>query len=481
MATEVTLTQCQRAAAGALIGAIPTTSVLMLRSDSGKGRTTILRQVQAEVSGSLVSIKNFLDVLKARDPLAIEESLTELVDGRFEQDDLVIIDDFQLIRNVVDSFEYPRRGLLDAMLTALLDRADRDGKRILFGTDLDGGLPSIGARARVWTVGDFAAADYETICRQYFCAPVADRLDYSQIHRFAPMLNTDKFVDYLGENNLISNVKIEEVRVVALEDIKGVDDVIDALEAKIALPFENPVLAAELDLKPRRGVLLAGPPGTGKTTIGRALARRLKGKFFLLDGTAISGTEGFYSTIDRVFNAARRNAPAVIFIDDADVIFENGGDRGLYRYLLTKLDGLESASAERVCVMLTAMDPGNLPQALLRSGRIELWLETRLPDIDARVAIFRESLAKLPPPISEVDFAVLAAASQGLTGADLRSVIEDGKLVFARDKSNGTAYRPAEEYFLEAIGAVRENRRNYAKRRPALFKDVVKIGFDARD
>jgi SpoVK/Ycf46/Vps4 family AAA+-type ATPase len=201
----------------------------------------------------------------------------------------------------------------------------------------------------------------------------------------------------------------------------------------------------------------------------------------LLDGTAISGTERFYSTIDHVFNAARRNAPAVIFIDDADVIFENGGDRGLYRYLLTKLDGLESASADRVCVMLTAMDPGNLPQALLRSGRIELWLETRLPDIDARLAIFRESLAKLPPPISVVDYAVLAAASQGLTGADLRSVIEDGKLVFARDKSNGTAYRPVEEYFLEAIGAVRENRRNYAKRRPALFKDVVKIGFDARD
>jgi predicted AAA+ superfamily ATPase len=446
-----------------------------------------------------VSIKDFLDVLMARDPLAIEESFTELVDGCFEKDELVIIDDFQLVRNVVDSFEYPRRGLLDAMITALLDRADRDGKKILFGTDLEGGLPCIGARARVWTVGDFAAVDYETICRRYIRTTVADRLDYVRIHRFAPMLNlwqlrnacvslaalddlsTDKFVEYLGENNLISNVNIEEVRAVALEDIKGVDDVIEALEAKFALPFENPVLAAELDLKPRRGVLLAGPPGTGKTTIGRALARRLKGKFFLLDGTAISGTERFYSTIDHVFNAARRNAPAVIFIDDADVIFENGGDRGLYRYLLTKLDGLESASADRVCVMLTAMDPGNLPQALLRSGRIELWLETRLPDIDARLAIFRESLAKLPPPISVVDYAVLAAASQGLTGADLRSVIEDGKLVFARDKSNGTAYRPVEEYFLEAIGAVRENRRNYAKRRPALFKDVVKIGFDARD
>ena len=69
-----------------------------------------------------------------------------------------------------------------------------------------------------------------------------------------------------------------------------------------------------------------------------------------------------------------QNAPAIIFIDDSDVIFETGQETGLYRYLLTMLDGLESASAGRVCLMMTAMDVGNLPPALVRSGRIELWL-----------------------------------------------------------------------------------------------------------
>ena len=139
------------------------------------------------------------------------------MDRRLDNDELVIIDDFQLVRSVVEMYEYPRRCLLDAMMTALLDRADREGKKILFGTDLDGGLPSIRARARVWTVGDFGASDYEAICRQYLCAVAADRLDFTRIHRFAPMLdlwqlrnacvslaalddlNTDKFVDYLGE------------------------------------------------------------------------------------------------------------------------------------------------------------------------------------------------------------------------------------------------------------------------------------------
>src|SRR6185369_5756439 len=160
----------------------------------------------------------------------------------------------------------------------------------------------------------------------------------------------------LHSQNLTSNVEIREVTPVDWNDLKGVEDVIEALEAKIALPLENDALAAELQLKPKRGVLLAGPPGTGKTTIGRALAHRLKSKFFLVDGTFISGTQYFYGSIHRVFEEAKRNAPAIIFIDDSDVIFESGEELGLYRYLLTMLDGLESAKAGRVCIMLTAMD-----------------------------------------------------------------------------------------------------------------------------
>jgi transitional endoplasmic reticulum ATPase len=102
------------------------------------------------------------------------------------------------------------------------------------------------------------------------------------IHRFSPKLNahqlrsasislageraldTERFMNYLSSRNLTSNVVIEEVARVDWNDLKGVDDVIRSLEAKVALPFENDALARELRLKPKRGVLLAGPPGTGK-------------------------------------------------------------------------------------------------------------------------------------------------------------------------------------------------------------------------
>src|SRR5207245_2396088 len=168
------------------------------------------------------------------------------------------------------------------------------------------------------------------------------------------------FIEYLSSRNMTSNVDLEEVEAVDWQDLKGADNLIAELEAKVALPFENDALAAELKLKPKRGVLLAGPPGTGKTTIGRALARRLKSKFFLIDGTVISGTPAFHQVVHRVFEAAKQNAPAIIFIDDTDVVFEGGHETGFYRYLLTMLDGLESASAGRVCLIMTAMDVGNL-------------------------------------------------------------------------------------------------------------------------
>jgi ATP-dependent 26S proteasome regulatory subunit len=117
--------------------------------------------------------------------------------------------------------------------------------------------------------------------------------------------------------------------------------------------------------------------------------------------------------------------------------------------------------------------------AILRSGRVELWLETRLPDISARTEIFREHLAAMPPPLCNADVAQLASASHGATGADLKAIIEDGKLLFARDQTTRKHGQPAEGYFLDAIATIRRNRRKYKKRRPAQLIEGHPIGFIA--
>ena len=161
------------------------------------------------------------------------------------------------------------------------------------------------------------------------------------------------------------------------------------------------------------------------------------------------------------------------------MIFESGGEPGLYRYLLTMLDGLESESAGRVCVMMTAMDVGNLPPALVRSGRIELWLETRYPDAAARRAILGDRIAALPAPLSDVLLDPLVESTDELSGADLKRVVEDAKVLFAYDRARGVSVRPPLDYFVEATSTVRANRERYAEAeararanrpvRPAIF------------
>jgi ATP-dependent 26S proteasome regulatory subunit len=250
---------------------------------------------------------------------------------------------------------------------------------------------------------------------------------------------------------------------VDLRDLKGVDDVLRSLEINIVLPLENDALANEFKLRSKRGVMLYGPPGTGKTTVGRALAHRLRGKFFLIDGTFIAGTNNFYDRINQVFEAAKDNAPSVIFIDDADTIFEDGEERGLYRYLLTMIDGLESESAGRICVMMTAMNVANLPPALTRSGRVELWLEMKLPNAEARRVIMEQRIAELPGELRQVDLATLTSATEGFTGADLKRLVEDGKAIYAYDKSKRLELKPPTDYFLRAAEGVRENKQRFAE------------------
>ena len=490
MKNEFILTPAQRSAAEGLREACAYGGVLVLRGRAGSGKSTMLQWLQSETGAILVDAAVFMRSVGEGAPNAIEESFLRMIEESMEQHDLVLVDDLHLVANLVDSYAYPRSHLLDAALTAILAEAAVRKKTLVFAVEEEAPFP-IQGRASVWEIGEFTPEDYACLLRAY--APSAAP-DIARVHRFAPALTghqlrnaalwlsrnpaatTENFTAYLRDHNLASNVEVSQVAAVDFRDLKGVDDVIRALEAKIALPLENDALAAELRLKPKRGVLLAGPPGTGKTTIGRALAHRLKSKFFLVDGTIIAGSNDFYTDLKEVFDAARRNAPSVVFIDDSDVMFEGNRDPGLYRYLLTLLDGVESAGTERVCVILTAMNPSSLPPAMLRSGRVELWLETRLPDPPAREQILRERLAGLPAPLAEADIARVAEAAHGLTGADLKAVVEDAKLLFAHDVSSATAPREVDEYFLDAIREVQANHRNYTKTRPA-FGNVARVGF----
>ncbi len=475
------LTPGQKKVADEIIVGLSVGKVCLLQGDSGSGKTVLLRHVGRSLGGVFLSIGRFISLLRDRTPAAIEETFIELLEHHLRITNLLVVDDLHLITRVVDSFNYPRMRLFECALAAILEQLETGDRKLVFATDLEEAPSVLRLHAYHWKLPAPNAADYEAVCRVYL-STTSDKLDYPKLYDFAPALNYYQlknacvwlrrepevthaaFSEFLAAHHMISNVDIDEVEPVDWKDLKGVDDVITELEAKVALPFENQALACELQLKPKRGVLLAGPPGTGKTTIGRALAHRLRSKFFLIDGTIVAGTNDFFAKVERIFEDAKKNAPSIIFIDDADVIFE-GGNQGFYRYLLTMMDGLESASAERVCVMLTAMDASSLPRAILRSGRIELWLHIRLPDEDARREILFDKVRKLPLPLSGVDLVQLAKASRGLTGADLKAIVEDAKLLFAHDQIRKQESLQIEIYFLRAIAAIRSNRSSYGSRK----------------
>ncbi len=479
---EAQFSPAQQRAYQTVLRSLSVGNIVHLWGGDGLGKTTLLRELHRQQGGTFLNMRDFIDRLQSRHPLAIEETFERMVMDALREHDTVILDDLHLIIRVVSgcSGGYPRSGLLEAPAMTIAAYVVETGKRLVVGADY--GLPdAFQQRGYGACIDDFEAEDYDFLCHRMLDAEVADRLEYPRIFRFAshldghqlagacrwlrqePELDTERFIEYLRSQGLNSNVDLEEVQQVALQDLKGCEEVIRSLEANIVVPLEQDELAMQLGLKAKRGVLLAGPPGTGKTTVGRALAHRLRGKFFLVDGTVISGTQSFYGRVHQIFQAAKENAPSVIFIDDSDVIFESGEELGLYRYLLTMLDGLESESNQRVCVMLTAMDVANIPPALLRSGRIELWLEMRLPDEAAREEILRQHLAGLPAELDQPDLQPLVAATNGFTGADLKRLVEDGKNLYAYDRVQKQPLRSLTDYFLQAVEGVTANRRKYAE------------------
>ncbi|HEY3854829.1 MAG TPA: ATP-binding protein [Verrucomicrobiae bacterium] len=474
------LCPAQQNALESLLRGLKIGSILRLNGVTGRGKTTILKEIHKQVGGAFIGTRDFAEASGPKDPLALEETFYNLIFNALKTHSVVIVDDYHLLDLFAAGCHfYPRAGLMNSIIMGLCAYALEADRKLIFGTT--GNLAEAAEqRSYSFTIEKFKAGDYAALSRVWLGGKV-DALDFQKIFRFAPKLNahqikaackwlvehpaltTEVFIEYLRSQKLASNVDLEEVTAVDLRDLKGVDDVLRSLEINVVLPLENDLLANQFKLRSKRGVLLYGPPGTGKTTVGRAMAHRLRGKFFLVDGTFISGTDKFYEKINRVFEAAKDNAPAIIFIDDADAIFENNEERGLYRYLLTKLDGLESESAGRVCVMMTAMNVASLPPALIRSGRVELWLEMKLPTVEARAQILGRHVAELPEELRQLDVNALAAATEGFTGADIRRLMEDGKAMYAYDKSTRAEMEPVTGYFLRAVEGVRENKKRFAE------------------
>ncbi len=435
----------------------------------GSGRTLVLEHLQAKLGGRILRAEDAFRAFARRDPAAMEEALIDLIADAHEDHDIVYFDDLNLVS--IPTMVADRPGYSDQLFRSYVERAGARGKKIVLswtGRDPD----HFGVAFAMAELGKFGPVEYRAIL-EHHCASTLGDVDYDELYRAyrglsgnalaflgrlirmdrTPHVTTAEVIAIADTYLAQTNVDLDEVAPVSFDTLVGVETVFETIERTILIPMTQPALAREFGLKPKRGVLLHGEPGTGKTTIGRALAQRMKGKFFMIDGTFMPDDQ-FYHKFNRVLSNAVKMSPSVIFIDDADVLFRNGEMIGLARLLLSKLDGLESETQSQICIVMTAMRVADMPPAMVRSGRVEVWLEMKLPDGDRRTQMVRHFASSLPVGMRDFDDERIADATDGFTPADLRGLVGDARGHLAYDRQRGNTTLRFEEYLLIAASEI---------------------------
>jgi transitional endoplasmic reticulum ATPase len=188
--------------------------------------------------------------------------------------------------------------------------------------------------------------------------------------------------------------------------------------------------AAEMGVDAPSGILLTGPPGTGKTTVAKVLAAESMCSFYPVSAADITSRWVGESEqrVARLFNRARTNAPSIIFIDEIDAIGSIRGELSSYdrqlNQLLEEIDGLGSQPG--VLVVGATNRPQALDSALVRGGRLSRRIEIPLPDYNARRAMLKQLTARMP--LSGVSLNHLATETQGFSGGDLKALCQQAAL-----------------------------------------------------
>ena len=232
----------------------------------------------------------------------------------------------------------------------------------------------------------------------------------------------------------------KESPTVTFADVAGADEAIEELE-EIKDFLQNAERFQKVGAKIPKGVLLYGPPGTGKTLLARAVAGEAGVPFYSISGSDF--VEMFVgvgaSRVRDLFNQAKENSPAIIFVDEIDAVGRHRGAgmggghderEQTLNQLLVEMDGFDPKI--NVIMIAATNRPDILDPALLRPGRFDRQIQVDAPDMKGRAAILAVH-AKGKPLAKNVDLDVLARKTPGFTGADLANVLNEAALLTARE------------------------------------------------
>ena len=242
----------------------------------------------------------------------------------------------------------------------------------------------------------------------------------------------------MGKSN--AKVYVKSSDGIRFSDVEGVDEAEENLQ-EIVDYLENPEKYREIGASMPKGVLLVGPPGTGKTMLAKAVAGEANVPFFSMSGSEF--VEMFVgmgaSKVRDLFRQAKEKAPCIVFIDEIDAIGQkrSGGQYGgndereqTLNQLLTEMDGFDGSSG--VIILAATNRPESLDPALTRPGRFDRSVPVELPDLKGREAILKVHAKKIKVA-DDVDFLQVARMASGASGAELANIVNEAALRAVRD------------------------------------------------
>jgi len=225
----------------------------------------------------------------------------------------------------------------------------------------------------------------------------------------------------------------EKVLEVTYEDIGGIEEEVTKVREMVELPLKHPEIFEKLGIQPPAGVLLHGPPGSGKTLLAKAVANESEANFVLVNGPEIMNK--FYGESERkirsIFEEAEKNAPSIIFFDEIDAIApkreETYGEveRRVVSQLLTQMDGLKKRG--KVIVIGATNRPNAIDPALRRPGRFDREISIGVPNKKGRLNILKIH-TRLMPLTKDVSLEKLADVTHGFVGADLSALTKEAAM-----------------------------------------------------
>ena len=250
-----------------------------------------------------------------------------------------------------------------------------------------------------------------------------------------------------GPNSMMFNAGKSNAKVyvkssdgIKFSDVEGVDEAEENLQ-EIVDYLHNPEKYREIGASMPKGVLLVGPPGTGKTMLAKAVAGEADVPFFSMSGSEF--VEMFVgmgaSKVRDLFKQAKEKAPCIVFIDEIDAIGQkrSGGQMGgndereqTLNQLLTEMDGFEGNSG--VIILAATNRPESLDPALTRPGRFDRRVPVELPDLKGREAILKVHAKKIRVA-EDVDYGAVARMASGASGAELANIVNEAALRAVRD------------------------------------------------